>query len=261
MLFRSQAAQKDRTELVVMITPEILPRLSNGVTGTLPRVPETFLPALELKKSIEAPPPAFPRPTGAAQSTTPATQTAAKPVAQTAPQTAPLDPAGAAAVVQALNPSPHAPVVNTGTLPSHPIAQSPAPGQTRALTPDEQAMLDRARKSEQAKNASDKNRTTEKHDDKAERAKAAADAKEAAKQAEVDRKKAEAEQKRVNEAQKRQAAIDKAAADTAGKRAEEQAKKQAEIDKKNQKAVAESQAKLKAAQAAYEAEVARSKKQ
>ena len=84
------------------------------------------------------------------------------------------------------------------------------------------------------------------------------------KQAEADRKRLEEEQK----AAKRQAAIDKAAAESADKRAAEQAKKQAEIDKKqaeaekkNEKAVADAQAKLKAAQAAYEAEVARSKKQ
>jgi pilus assembly protein CpaC len=45
-LFRSRAAQKDQTELVVMITPEILPTESAGVTASLPRTPDTFLPAL-----------------------------------------------------------------------------------------------------------------------------------------------------------------------------------------------------------------------
>ena len=37
----SQAAQKDQTELVVMITPEILPRMSPGVTSSLPRIVRT----------------------------------------------------------------------------------------------------------------------------------------------------------------------------------------------------------------------------
>ncbi|HEY6212101.1 MAG TPA: type II and III secretion system protein family protein, partial [Vicinamibacterales bacterium] len=59
LLFRSEAAQKDRTELVVMITPEILPRNSNGVTPNLPRVAEPYLPTLEQKKSVAPPAPAF----------------------------------------------------------------------------------------------------------------------------------------------------------------------------------------------------------
>src|SRR5256885_888266 len=46
LLFRSKAAQKDQTELVVMITPEILPNGSSGVTTTLPRQAEPHLPPL-----------------------------------------------------------------------------------------------------------------------------------------------------------------------------------------------------------------------
>ena len=63
LLFRSKAAQKDQTELVVMITPQILPRNSRGVTGELPRLPEPLLAPLPLKQTIEPPPPAF-RPGG-----------------------------------------------------------------------------------------------------------------------------------------------------------------------------------------------------
>jgi pilus assembly protein CpaC len=40
-LFQSKQAQKDRTELVVIITPHILPRNSPGVTSELPRMPES----------------------------------------------------------------------------------------------------------------------------------------------------------------------------------------------------------------------------
>ena len=58
LLFQSKAAQKDQTELVVMITPHILPRNSSGVTATLPRMPEPFL--APLKKTVDPPPPAFP---------------------------------------------------------------------------------------------------------------------------------------------------------------------------------------------------------
>ena len=42
-----------------MITPEILPRNSPGVTTELPRTPEPFLPAMPDKKTNPVPPPAF----------------------------------------------------------------------------------------------------------------------------------------------------------------------------------------------------------
>jgi pilus assembly protein CpaC len=58
-LFRSKAAQKNRTELVVMITPMILRRGSPGVTDQLPRLQEPFLPALPEKGTTVPPPPAF----------------------------------------------------------------------------------------------------------------------------------------------------------------------------------------------------------
>ena len=58
-LFRSKAAQKDRTELVVMITPEILPVGSPGVTAALPKLSEPFLSPLSDDKSIAQPPAAF----------------------------------------------------------------------------------------------------------------------------------------------------------------------------------------------------------
>jgi pilus assembly protein CpaC len=58
-LFRSRAAKKDQTELVVMITPHILSTESNGVTGALPRTPEAFLPALSERRTQPVLPPAF----------------------------------------------------------------------------------------------------------------------------------------------------------------------------------------------------------
>src|SRR5262245_16408056 len=77
-LFRSKAAKRDQTELVVMITPEILPNNSPGVTPNLPRYPETFMPPLsDLKKTAPAPAPAF---TGASRSLA-ANPAAAAPVA------------------------------------------------------------------------------------------------------------------------------------------------------------------------------------
>jgi pilus assembly protein CpaC len=61
-LFRSKAAQKDRTELVVMITPEILRTESPGVTDALPRMNEPYLSPTPQNKSIAPPPPAFQTP-------------------------------------------------------------------------------------------------------------------------------------------------------------------------------------------------------
>src|SRR5262249_46463196 len=107
LLFKSQAAQKDRTELVVMITPEILPRASNGVTPNRPRLQEPYLPAPDPKKSLEPPAPAFrPGPTGTArqQDGKPSIQTATAPAAPST-ENAPLDPADAAATLRALTPS------------------------------------------------------------------------------------------------------------------------------------------------------------
>ncbi|PYR73978.1 MAG: hypothetical protein DMF87_24175 [Acidobacteria bacterium] len=59
-LFRSKAAQKDQTELVVMITPEILRTDSPGVSATLPRLTEPYLAPAPQNKSLPSPPPAFP---------------------------------------------------------------------------------------------------------------------------------------------------------------------------------------------------------
>jgi pilus assembly protein CpaC len=61
-LFQSKASQKDRTELVVMITPQILPADSPGVTRALPAIAEPFLSGLTPDKSIAPPPPAFEAP-------------------------------------------------------------------------------------------------------------------------------------------------------------------------------------------------------
>jgi pilus assembly protein CpaC len=59
-LFRSKAARKDQSELVVMITPQILPQGSSGVTTQLPRMQEPYLPRLQENQSIPTPPAAFP---------------------------------------------------------------------------------------------------------------------------------------------------------------------------------------------------------
>ena len=63
-LFRSKVASKEQTELVVMITPEILQADSTGVTNTLPRTPETFMPPVTERQAKPPLPPAFSRSRG-----------------------------------------------------------------------------------------------------------------------------------------------------------------------------------------------------
>jgi pilus assembly protein CpaC len=60
-LFRSKAAQKNQTELVVMITPRILQPGSVGVTSELPRLAEPYMPPIPPDQAVPTPPPAFPR--------------------------------------------------------------------------------------------------------------------------------------------------------------------------------------------------------
>jgi pilus assembly protein CpaC len=240
LLFKSQAAQKSRTELVVMITPVILPNNSPGVTPNLPRLSEPFMPPLEQKKSYEPPAAPFVAPRAAAAQPIP--QQTAAPAAKA--QSPAQDPAAAAAAVQALTPAASRPVVNGDALPSTPV-QTPAGAVSRPLTPQEKEILERAHQQESA----------------------------------AARKQLVEQVKRDTDAAKRKAAIDKAAQETATKRNAEMSKKQAELarkqaeidqksakkqaeeDKKRQQAVAEAEAKLKAAQAAYEAELAKKKKQ
>jgi len=58
-LFKSRAAQKSQSELVVMITPHILPADSGGVSSTLPRLIEPYLAPLPEPKTRPVPPEAF----------------------------------------------------------------------------------------------------------------------------------------------------------------------------------------------------------
>jgi pilus assembly protein CpaC len=61
-LFRSRASRKERTELLVMITPHILKPESPGVSDTLPRLAEPFLSPLQDNEAIAPPAPAFEAP-------------------------------------------------------------------------------------------------------------------------------------------------------------------------------------------------------
>jgi pilus assembly protein CpaC len=94
-LFRSKAYQKNSTELVVMITPQILRRDSTGVTSKIPDLVEPYI-APE-KRTIPSPTPAF----------TPSRPTDLNPPGTTSPKasaqepTPPVAPAAVAPIVAA----------------------------------------------------------------------------------------------------------------------------------------------------------------
>jgi pilus assembly protein CpaC len=114
-LFQSKAAQKDQTELVVMIEPVILPRNSPGVTPNLPQQTEPYLAPVPPAKVVPPPPPAFtapvrgPEPTPApapAPAAAPKAKAKAKGTSATTSQAPAPTPEEAAAMVSALRPKP-----------------------------------------------------------------------------------------------------------------------------------------------------------
>jgi pilus assembly protein CpaC len=129
LLFKSKSAQKNQTELVVMITPEILPLSSPGVTPTLPRQVEPYLPALPEKRTFQAPPTAF-APTASVPAPAAATPMAAAQASPAiSPTTSPTTSEGAAAAVAALTPGGPSVVhaVEPPSVPADASAQEPAP--------------------------------------------------------------------------------------------------------------------------------------
>ena len=234
LLFRSKAAQKNQTELVVMITPEILPQNSPGVTTEMPRLPEPYLPPTDPKRSFPSPPPAFPRQGG---NDAAAVQPAV--VAQPAPS-APPTPAEAANVMRGQFPkaptmiteaevakTPQATRVESAAVPAQPVA-APAPN-VRPLTKEEEKRLEKAREE---------------------------DRKLQARQAGEAYRLAQQEQKRQQELAREQAKRDAEAAEKAAK----EAARQAEVEKKRQKAIDEAAKRMKEAEAAYQSELSKKTK-
>jgi pilus assembly protein CpaC len=201
-LFRSKAAQKNQTELVVMITPTILRRGSTGVSPKLPDLVEPYMPPAT--KTLPSPAPWNPgAPSAQAQAPVPQAQPVAQPAAPRV--SAPVVAEQRQAPVQ--QPAP-APVPTKGQREAAEKAAKKQRDQAareaelaRKREAEAQKLAAEAAKVEARKVAEDKKRA-----DKA--------AKEQAKvQAELDR--------RMAEAARRQAAIDK---ENAIKEAERQAK-------------------------------------
>ena len=141
-LFRSRAYQKNSTELVVMITPQILRRDSTGVTSKLPDAVEPYLGPE--KKTIPSPSPAF----------TPSRPTD-------------LNPPGTTAPARAATPEPMVPVASAPVAPAPPPV-APAPkidkkAEERARRDEEKRMRDDAKRAREAAEAAAK-RQAEEHE-------------------------------------------------------------------------------------------------
>ena len=227
LLFKSKASRREQTELVVMITPQIIRPGSPGAATALPNMSERYLPPIP--KPV--PPPA---PYGPPQSSLAPGQ---KPtVSAGASTTVPAQPTGA------IFPDPPANSTKTGL----PVQSSPAaPGKTTtapAVSPSPVSVVAPAPRplTKQEREAQEQERKAEQQ-----RLELATKAREeAARRA--------AEQAKVNERLAREQAKRDA---EAARRAEEAKKRQDEEDRKRGKALAEAEARLKAAQAAYQKEV------
>jgi pilus assembly protein CpaC len=237
-LFKSKALQKNQTELVVMITPTIIRRGSTGVSEGLPSMTQPFMD----RPSKTLPPPApyvgSPR-YPADQPRTGGSDNQS----QDAPSPAPAPaPAQAAPVSQ-----PDAATSSPAAMPAAPAADP----QPKEMTKEEKKQAEAAAK-KQAE--ADKKAAEEKAeaDKKAAEEKAEADKKAAEEKAEADKKAAkekERQQKLDQERAKREAEVAKKNAEIERKKQEEQ--------KKREKTLAEAAERLRDAQAAYQAEVAK----
>jgi pilus assembly protein CpaC len=291
LLFRSKAHQKNQTELVVMITPTIIRKGQMGVSEGLPSLvepymgrpdktypnPDAFTGSPRYPTNKQAPndgnyknsPQSVPAPSSSSSQSSPA-PVPSRPISQprevpssTVPMTQPESPTQAPASMPA-QPMPVTPATMPASPGMPPTAMPMAPAQTSSqpgmppmpmqeqgakpasLTKDQQRAIDKAREQQR----------------KAEEAEARERTADEKRQADADAKSQAEEQKRA-EAEKRQA--DKLAKERAKRENEvarknaELAKKKADEDAKRDKALAEAANRLKEAQAAYQAEMTKTK--
>jgi pilus assembly protein CpaC len=230
LLFKSRAYQKNETELVVMITPTIVRRGSTGVSPALPSLVEPYMTAPS--KTVPSPAPYVGSPKYPANQPAPRGGNNPAPAPQ-APQAAPVSRPiqGAAKLPEAPVLAPSTPPVVFAPVPdatSAPAANAPV---AKKLTKAELKALEQGRLDERK----------------------AADA--AAKQKVIDDKKAEEDRRAAEKLQKERAIRE---AEVAKKNAEI-ARRKADEDQKHDKALADAAARLKQAQAAYQAEMEKAK--
>ncbi len=247
-LFRSRAYQKNQTELVVMITPQIVRRGSPGVSQGLPAAVTPYLGAPDKTLPQPAPYTGSPRYPAQGQSRTGGNQQSEPQAAPTA--TMPVQSATSAQPKAAPQPA-YATAPTSVPASVEPVAnKTPEP---MAMNPDEPKT-----DAKEAARLREAQKRTEKEQKEAARKaaeeKAAADKKVAQEKQVADRKAAE-EKARQDKLDAERA---KREQEVAKKNAELERKRQAEM-KKHEKSIAEAAARLKQAQAAYQAEMEKKK--
>ena len=256
-LFKSKAMQKQQTELVVMITPQIIRRGSTGVSEALPTLAEPFLGGP--KNPLPVPPPYTGSPRYPAGAKGPGGTSGDAPPppapAQPAPQPTP-QPASAAPAVAVTVPSQPA-AVATPAAPAPPIATMEATAPVAAPEPElskhELKALEKGRRKEeklareQAKRDADAAKKAAEEEEKQARKLEKQEAEAARKAAKV------AEEQRKKDAK---AALEQAKRDAeAARKAAEIARQQQADEERRAQALAEAEARLREAQAAYLAEL------
>jgi pilus assembly protein CpaC len=262
-LFRSKVANKEQTELVVMITPEILPTDSPGVTDRLPRTPDTFMAPLS-DRQLKAPlPPAF---------TPSRSQMTESPAARKADETTPpavdtaagrtLDASERAAMAAAQRQIEAQQRERAAAEQQRVLGERAAQSQTEVAAPKEAAVDAKPHSAEQKRIDAMMREQTKRDAELAEKAQ-----KEAARRAEVERKHfeklAKEQAKRDAAAAKEKAKADKQAAEDAKKKDAEdkkqaqEAKRQAGLLQEQQLQIDAAAERLRASEAAYQAELAK----
>jgi Skp family chaperone for outer membrane proteins len=225
LLFKSRAYQKNETELVVMITPTIIRRGSTGVSPALPSLLEPYM--APPSKTVPPPAPYVGSPRYPANQPAPRGGNEPAPAPQPAPVSRPIQ--GAASLPAAPVLAPSTPPLAARDAASEPVANKPSA--PKAPTKAELKALEQQRLDERK----------------------AADA--AARQKAIDDRKAEEDHRAADRLQKERALREAEVA----KRNAEIARKKAEEDQKHDKALSDAAARLKQAQAAYQAEMEKAK--
>lgn len=254
LLFKSRAYQKDQTELVVMVTPQIVRRDSTGVSEGLPALAEPFLPVPTSR--IPTPAPYVGSPRGAAPASAPKGGTTMMsppaPAPQPAPVTRPIQ--GEAALPRVSAVAPVAPVEQSAPVPTQAAPQTVQPAPP-AQEPIVQPPPAPPKPTKAELKALEQQR---------EAGKKAAEAAARQKVAE-DKRNAEAAKVAQTKADDDKRAADKLAKERAIREAEvakknaEIARRKADEDQKRERALADAATRLKQAQAAYQAEIDKAK--
>ncbi len=256
LLFRSKAHQKNQSELVVMITPQIIRGNSTGAASTLPNIVQPFLGPE--RKTL--PPPQPYNPTGLAMPAVPVTPAVSPAGGRTdaradAPASAPADGGTAPALA----------------APARPEAAAPAPA--ARPTKAERAEAERAEREARAreKAAREELEVAQKAAEEAERAEAARLARETKAREKADREAAARAEVEAREEAKRAAKLNSEEAKAARERAKRDAEEAQRLEAEHRRAeaearrrgqaLAEAEARLRDAQAAYQAEIDKAARQ